>query len=159
MGNSHDSIFRQPPLQGFRFLAKFLQFGIFPTPFDMWFSKVSGIGVSVDTREIGSGGRNDYTHKIPNHVNYENLVLERGLTSGIPSDLDINLLAMSQFKFAPGTVIVVVLNEASQPKRIWTFLKAYPTKWKIGDLDANQSGVLIETIELTYTQFLPLKLP
>ena len=59
---------------------------------------------------------------------------------------------MSLFKFAPSNVLVTLLSESKMPLAAWLFLKAYPVKWATGDLDASKPDVLIDTLELAYTQ-------
>ncbi len=60
---------------------------------------------------------------------------------------------MSLFKFYPGNVLVSLLDEESLPIANWLFLKAYPVKWSVSDLDATASAVVIDTMELAYTRF------
>lgn len=65
---------------------------------------------------------------------------------------------MSQFKFSPGNVLVSLLNGAGIPISSWLFMKAYPVKWRISDLDADQNQVLIETMELIYHRMQPIRI-
>jgi phage tail-like protein len=149
-------VFRQRTLVndlvlGFRFSVVFLAGGALPNPLDVRFQKVSGLAAEITTTSVGEGGQNLYTHKLPERVNYGNLVLERGFVVGSALHLEFNA-AMSLFKFAPSNVLVTLLGESRAPLAAWLFLKAYPVKWATADLDANQTGVLIDTLELAYTR-------
>jgi phage tail-like protein len=139
------------PIHGYRFSVLFLAGGLLPNPLDIRFQKVSGLSATVETTPLKEGGQNLYTHKLPERVSYQNLVLERGVVIGSPLNLEFNA-AMSLFKFAPSNVLVTLLSDSKVPLAAWLFLKAYPVKWATGDLDASKPDVLIDTLELAYTQ-------
>jgi phage tail-like protein len=140
-----------PPL-GFRFGVLFLVGGVIPNPLDTMFRKVSGIGASVDTTNIDEGGQNLYTQHVPNKIQYENLVLERGVVVGSPLGIEFNI-AMSLFKFSPSNVLVTLLDNTYIPIASWLFMKAFPVKWSWSDLDAESNSVVIEHLELAYQRF------
>lgn len=137
-----------PPL-GFRFGVLFFALGVIPNPLDIMFQKVSGLGSTVETFPIEEGGQNLYTQKLPNKISYENLVLERGVVVGSPLAIEFNV-AMSLFKFAPSNVLVTLLDNTRIPISAWLFMKAYPVKWSVSDLDATANSVVIEHMELAY---------
>ena len=140
--------FGNPPL-GFRFGVLFLVGGAVPNPLDILFQKVSGLSSSITTTTVEEGGQNLYSQVLPDKVQHENLVLERGLVVGSPLVVEFNV-AMSLFKFSPSNVLVTLLSEAGIPISAWLFLKAYPVKWSVSDLDAEANSVVIETMELAY---------
>ena len=78
--------------------------------------------------------------------------MERGLVIGSLLNLEFNI-AMSSMRFSPSNVLVILLNENSSPISGWFFLRAYPIKWALSDLDANQNAVAITTMELAYARF------
>ncbi len=142
---------------GFRFGVFFFAGGLIPNPLDIRFQKVSGLRGTVKTRELNEGGQNLYTHKLPERISYENLVLERGMVVGSPLNIEFNV-ALTTFKFAPSNVLVTVLSESSVPLGAWLFIKAYPVRWSTSDLDASQSSVVIDTMELAYTRMQILRI-
>jgi phage tail-like protein len=139
-----------PPL-GFRFGVLFFAGGAVPNPLDTLFQKVSGIGSSVETYAQEEGGQNLYTQLLPKKIQHENLMLERGLVVRSPLGVEFTV-AMSLFKFSPSNVLVTLLDTTSNPIAGWLFLKAYPVKWSISDLDATANAIVIEQMELTYQQ-------
>ncbi|NET28631.1 phage tail protein [Okeania sp. SIO1I7] len=145
-----------PPV-GFYFLVNFLVGGILPNPLDIRFQKVSGISSEIETTDIREGGENIFRHRLPNHVTYNNLILERGMVVGSILNLEFNV-AMSTMKFSPSNVLVILLNEDSLPIAGWLFQRAYPVKWSISDLDANNNAVVIDTMELAYARFQNLRI-
>ncbi len=140
-----------PPV-GFHFMVVFLFGGFVPNLLDIRFQKVSGISAEIDTTDIREGGENIFRHRLPNHVTYNNLILERGMVNGSLLNIEFNV-AMSSMKFAPSNVLVTLLNENSLPLYGgWLFKRAYPVKWSTSDLDANNNSVVIDTMELAYSR-------
>lgn len=142
---------RKPPV-GFHFTVVFFKDGIQPNSIDMCFKKVSGLSSEIETISFKEGGENLYTHRLPNRVSYNNLVLERGLILGTPVSGEFHT-AMSDMKFYPNNVLVALLNDDGLPEAAWLFWKAYPVKWSVSDLDADANAVAIETMELAYIRF------
>jgi len=136
---------------GFRFLVTFFAGGVVPNPLDIRFKRVSGLRVTVKTKSITEGGQNLYSQKLPESIEYENLILERGMVVGSPLELEFST-TMSLFKFAPSNVMVVLLSEDKVPVAGWTFFKAYPVRWSTSDLDADQKTIVIDTLELAYSR-------
>lgn len=145
-----------PPL-GFRFGVIFFIDGVLPNPLDIFFQKVSGIGSTINTITIEEGGQNLYSQRLPQKIQYENLVLERGLVVGSPLVLEFNM-AMSLFKFRPSNVLVNLIDNTRIPIASWLFLKAYPLKWSVSDLDATANTVVIEHLELAYQRMQSIRL-
>lgn len=139
-----------------RFAVFFFAAGAVPNPVDMRFQKVSGLSAEINTTTITEGGQNLYTQKTPTGISYNNLVLERGIVIGSPLFNEFNA-ALSFFKFAPSNVIITLLNENSLPLASWLFMKAFPVKWSLSDLDADANAAAIETLELSYTRFQSLR--
>jgi phage tail-like protein len=137
-----------PPL-GFRFGVLFFAGGAIPNPIDVFFQKVSGLASTVETDTIKEGGQNLYVQALPKRIKYDNLVLERGVVVGSPLVIEFNA-TMSLFKFAPCNVLVTLLDPVGIPLAGWLFMKAYPVKWSVSDLDANSNTVVIERMELSY---------
>jgi phage tail-like protein len=138
-------------LLGFRFGVFFFAGGVIPNPLDIRFQKVSGLAAEVKTTPLSEGGQNLYTHRLPEKVDYKNLVLERGMVVGSPLNLEFNAV-MSLFKFYPSNVLVTLFNAEQIPVAGWVFIKAYPVKWATSDLDAAEKALVIDTLELAYTR-------
>ena len=103
---------------------------------------------------LKEGGVHDYEHNVPVRVKFGTLTLERGMfepnNSAVVSWFKE---AMTNFKFQPITLSIILLNEEHQPLVTWHLRHVLPKSWKIGSLDAKQNEVLIETMELSYNAF------
>jgi phage tail-like protein len=142
---------------GFRFGVFFFAGGLVPNPLDIRFQRVSGLSAEVKTTTVKEGGQNLYTHRLPDRIDYQNLVLERGMVVGSLLNVEFNAV-MSLFKFYPSNVIVTLFDEEKMPVSGWLFIKAYPVKWSTSDLNAKESSVLIDTMELAYTRMQILRI-
>ncbi len=139
------------PIAGFRFGVFFFAGGVIPNPLDIRFQSVGGLNASITTVSHREGGELLYTHRMPDIINYENLVLKRGITVGSLLTIEFNI-AMTLFKFAPSNVLVTALSEDMVPLAGWMFIRAFPVRWTTSDLDATNKAVMIETMELAYAR-------
>ena len=142
-----------PPI-GFHFKVEFL--GISTEKNDHQFQSVSGLSVDLETEEIAEGGENRFKHKIPVRTKYANLVLKRGLL------LDSGVIkwfkkAIEDFDIKPIDLTVKLLNEKHEPLLTWSIAHAYPVKWNVGDFNAEENKLVIETMELSYNYFKLIK--
>ena len=135
-----------PPL-AFHFIVEFTQF-----KGEYEFQSVSGLSVDLETEEIAEGGENRFKHKLPVKTKFPNLVLKRGLL------VDSELItwcrdALENFDITPTDLTVKLLNDEHEPVMTWSVVHAYPVKWSMGDFNAEESKIVIETIELAYSYF------
>ncbi len=140
----------QYPPVGFHFKVEFN--GISTKDSDIQFQSVSGLSVDIETEEFSEGGENRFKHKFPVRTKFPNLVLKRGMVT------DSKLIewcrdAIESFQFEPLDLTVKLLNEAHDPLVTWNVVHAYPVKWSVADLNAEENSVLIETVELSYNYF------
>ncbi len=130
---------------------------------DAAFQEISGIDPKVEVEEETEGATNSYVHQLPGVTKHSNLVLKRGyVTQGsalaqwaaqtVGSDLTtpIETKVLNVFLLGPGDKVLVT----------WTFANAWPVKWEIGTLDANNtSTVLTQTLEIAYTTVTSVNAP
>lgn len=141
----------------FRFSVTFFVGGIIPNLLDIYFRKVSGISSEIKTESINEGGQNLYARRLPTTVDYGNLILERGMVVGSPLNTEFNL-AMSGLKIKPGNVLITLFNENAIPVSGWVFLNAYPVKWTVSDLDADEDTIVVDTMELAYDSYKSIRI-
>jgi len=123
---------------------------------DAFFQEVSGLSRELETEPVKSGGENRFTFKLPSRGSYPNLVLKKGLflDSGILSWVDDAILHLD---IKPVTVLVTLLNEKHEPLQSYKCINAWPQKWSVGDFNAQESRILVETMELVYQYFTIIK--
>ncbi|MBD8489277.1 phage tail protein [Echinicola sp. CAU 1574] len=138
-----------PPV-GFHFLVEFTDIDTGDN--DQRFQSVGGLSVDIETESIIEGGENRFKHKFPVRTKYPNLVLKRGML------LDSKVIkwckdAIENFIFQPSDITVKLLNEEHQPLHTWKIVHAYPVKWSVEDFNAEESKLVVETIELSYNYY------
>lgn len=155
------------PAVGFHFKVEFMGLKG-ATENDTRFQQVSGLNAEIGTEELKEGGENRFAHRLPQPAKYQNLVLKRGLltnTALIGWFRD----AIENFIFQPLDVNVTLLNTETvdnsdkqsnespdqkiMPLMTWNFIKAYPIKWSVSNLDASKNEVVVDTVELAYQRF------
>ncbi|CAA0120006.1 Uncharacterised protein [BD1-7 clade bacterium] len=135
----------------FYFRVEFL-FSDGQSDIDMRFQEVSGLGAEIGVEEFNEGGENRFSRKLPGRAKFGNLVLKRAMAA------DSRLVewiesAVYGFEFEPVDLLVSLLNENGDPLFTWSFTRAWPVKWQAADLNATESALAIETIELSYDYF------
>lgn len=119
---------------------------------DGFFQEVTGLSRELETEQVKSGGENRFTYKLPTRAQYPNLVLKRGLF------LDSGLLtwvndAIYNLDIKPATVLVTLLNDKHEPLQTYQCVNAWPQKWSVADFNAQESRIMVETMELFYQYF------
>ena len=133
-----------------------VEFSLHGNAVDVMFQSVTGLDSTLDTEPVKEGGENRFEHAIPVRRKYGPLVLKRGLLKPADSDLTGWLKqAFDDEEVVPiQTVTVKLLNEEHKPLMLWTVNNVWPRSWKIGEFNAEQGAVLLETLELNYNRLL-----
>lgn len=123
---------------------------------DAAFQEVSGITKELSVEEVVCGGENRFKYRLPTVSTSQNLVLKRALVpSGsqlvywCANTIDQGLAAT----ITPHDVSLSLLDSNGDVYQKWTFYSAYPVKYSVSDLKSQESGIVIESIELAYTYF------
>src|SRR5262249_157630 len=113
------------------------------------FSECSGLEATVEIFEIREGGLNEYVHKFPTRATFANITLKHGVIY-LYDDLWSwhNDWVLSVGKRKDG--LIVLLDEAKQPAKIWKFKRGIPMKWVGPALNASQNNVAIESLEIAH---------
>ena len=139
------------PPWGFYYKVEFMLGGPAPAN-DARFQTVSGLSVEYDYESFKEGGENRFEHKLPVRTRYADMVLKRGMLTG-SKVIDWFMTAFRDRQFSPSDLNVILMNEKGDPLRTWKVAHAVPKKWSVSDFNANESSVVIETMELTYRYF------
>jgi phage tail-like protein len=112
------------------------------------FSECSGLALETEVHDYFEGGLNGTVLRFPTRTRQSNLVLKRGIVDRVLWDW--------YFRLTQGIVelrngSVAVLDPAGgEVVAEWHFLLAFPSKWQGPDLNAGQSNVAVETLELCH---------
>jgi phage tail-like protein len=113
------------------------------------FSECSGIEASLEIMEYKEGGANDFVHKFPTRASFANITLKHGVIY-LHEDLWLWHSGFVQGKGARKDGLIFLLDESRTPTKVWKFKRGIPTKWVGPSLNASQSSVAIESLEISH---------
>jgi len=110
------------------------------------FSECSGLDTSLEVEEYKEGGNNGLIRKFPTRVAWANLRMRRGIAVN-------DELWKWHFDFVEGRGkrrdgIVTLMDDRQNPVRVWRFKRGLPVKWVGPIMNAGQSQVAIEELEI-----------
>ena len=120
------------------------------------FQEVSGISIKLDVEEVVEGGENRFTHRIPTHISNNDLVLKRGLTvknSKLSNWIEKTMTDGLNSSIQPKDINVQLLDLEGNALSTWSFINAYPTKWKPSELNTRTNEIIIEHLAFQYSYF------
>jgi len=122
-------------------------------PDDLQFQEVSGLSISMGTEDLMEGG-NQIVYKLPSRIQYENLILKRAI---IPDKSEIAKWCRKTLdggisrKIELKNLKIELLSPTKmKPLMKWSVEGAYPIKWEISSLNAQESALVIETMEFVF---------
>jgi len=117
-------------------------------PIQAGFSECAGLETSMAIEEYKEGGRNDTVLRFPGRIQWAPLRLRRGVAVG--NDLWAWYQGFLEGRGKRKDGVVTLLNDAGDPVRAWRFLRGLPSKWTGPMLNATQSTVAIEELEIAH---------
>jgi phage tail-like protein len=112
------------------------------------FAECTGLQVETEVEEYAEGGVNTHLLRFPTRTRQANLVLRRGIVDRALWDWYADIVR-GRIVFRNGTVAVQDPS-GSDVVMEWQFRRAFPCKWLGPDLNASQSSVAVETLELCH---------
>jgi phage tail-like protein len=112
------------------------------------FSECSGLEGTLETQDHQEGGRNGAVLRFPTRVKWSNLTLRRGMGRG----LDL-WTWFDGFVNGTGTRrdgVITLQDESHVPRIVWGFRRGLPVKYSGPTLNAAQSAVAVETLEIAH---------
>ncbi len=112
------------------------------------FSECTGLEMVMQPEEYKEGGRNGAVLRFPNRVIWSNLTLKKGAGLGMQ-------LWDWHYGFVTGSGrrrdgVIALLDAAHAPSVVWFFRRGLPVKYTGPTLNATQSTVAIEAIEIAH---------
>jgi phage tail-like protein len=112
------------------------------------FSECSGLEGSLELHEHMAGGHNGAVLRFPTRVKWLNLQLKRGL--GRDMELWTWFHGFTTGNAVRKDGVIVLQNERHEPRTVWGFRRGLPVKYQGPTLNAGQSSVAIEAIEIAH---------
>jgi phage tail-like protein len=151
---------RADPLQGFNFLVSLvdvtsttdlLKSAALSAVTDVvlgGFSECSGLEMTMAVHDYAEGGNNGGTLHFPAPVKWGNITLKKGLGSS-------TALWDWHYGFVVGTGtrrdgVITLMNSEHVPSAVWYFKKGLPVKYSGPTMNASNSAVAVESIEIAH---------
>ena len=112
------------------------------------FSECQGLEGSMKIEEWNEGGNNGTVLKFPGRVSWSNITLRHGMTAN--SSLWDWFYGFAQGHGKRRDGVVALLNEQRLPSNIWYFRRGLPLKYSGPQMNATQSNVAIQSIEIAH---------
>lgn len=125
---------------------------------DIRFQQVSGLDFKIDKSDFREGGQLGNPHILFNKVEFPELVLKRGLAVGYSQVSHWFDKTMTELQCIPQDILVSLLNADGLPVRAWLVETAFPSAWQLGELNAEQNAMAIETLSINYENFIPMNI-
>lgn len=141
-----------PPV-AFYFSVKFEGF------FEVPFQEVSGLSLEMETETVKEGGENGFSYQLPVRRKHGNLVLKRSLMPiyHLLEMYIVGVLESNGSREIQTTSVVISLRDALHlPSHTWLAINAYPVKWSTNEFNAQKNELVIEQLELAYTNLIRL---
>jgi phage tail-like protein len=118
------------------------------------FSEISGLEATMDVESYDAGGANGGALKFPGRVKWSNLVLKRGVIAQRPiSDTSDFWTWLQGFLDGQGVRkdgVITLMDESGAPAVAWSWRRGLPLKWTGATMNAQQSQVAIEQLEIAH---------
>lgn len=118
------------------------------------FSEISGLEATMDVETYDAGGFNSASLKFAGRIKWASLTLKRGiLPYRDPSDTSDFWTWLQGFLDGQGVRkdgTITLLNESHQPALVWAWQRGLPVKWTGATMNAAQSQVAIEQLEIAH---------
>jgi phage tail-like protein len=112
------------------------------------FTEVTGLSSWIDVSEHPEGGVNGFMPKLPGAASYENLTLQRGLTTSSTLWNWYESTAAGRIERKNGTLML--LDRHQNPVLGWNFRHALPVRWSAPTFNATTDQIGFESIELIH---------
>jgi phage tail-like protein len=135
---------RVDPYRGFNFLVEIdgiTQAG---------FQEVDSLDSSTDPIEYREGADPNHARKLPGLNKYSAITLKRGITDS--DELWKWRATVVSGKMVRKNGSIILRDDSGQEKIRWNFLNGWPSKWTGPALNATNSAVAIESLEITHEE-------
>ncbi len=112
------------------------------------FSECSGLEISMQPEEYKQGGENGTVRKFPSRVTWTNIRLKRGVAT--TNDLWEWFYSFVEGRGKRRDGIISLRNDRQEAVRVWKFVRGFPTKFTGPSMNANQSQIAIEELEIAH---------
>lgn len=119
-----------------------------PKPPAAGFSEAGGLEMNLEVEEYKEGGVNDRVRQFATRMSYSHIRLKRGMA--LSDELWEWIYAFVEGRGERKDGAVTLMDAEHKPVKAWEFIRGLPVKWSGPSLDANQSQVAFEELEIAH---------
>jgi phage tail-like protein len=112
------------------------------------FSECSGLELTMAAEEYREGGNNGAVLRFASRAAWSNVTLKRGVSGN--TDLWDWHFSFLEGRGKRRDGVIVLLDASRQPRQVWYFRRGLPVKYSGPSLNAAQSSIAIEAIEIAH---------
>lgn len=117
-----------------------------------YWTKVSGLGVSISTTDRGETAMNFFQHHLPAHLTYDKITLERPVS---PNSINLmNWISAYHMLPVPTSAQICCLGGHGEVIMTWDMLGVTPVAYKGPNLDAASTSPAMEQLTIQHQGFL-----
>jgi len=139
-------VFRDDPYGGFNFEVVLTGVSDDGTAVRGSFAEISGLEAEVVAIEYRNGNEEMRARKLPGLAKYKAIMLKRGVIGDLTFWNWIRRAITGDIQRTEGSIILK--NEAGQEVMRWNFDRAWPSKYTGPSLNAKNSEIALETLEI-----------
>ena len=113
------------------------------------FRSAKGLGAELEVLPYSEGGVNDFVHQLPVRHSWSRIVLERGVVSS-PELWNWYRVGLTQSLGAQRDGSITLLTPGGERAVAWDFIGGIAVKWSGPELNAMESAVAIESLEIAH---------
>ena len=123
------------------------------------FQEVSGLEANLEVESVVEGGNNLFSHRLPVRQTYNNITLNKAVVEEEDDFyqwirdsllLQENIVNSSFGERVKTIGIHLMSPKSAEEIRSWYIVDAYPIKWSISNLDASESKIAIDSVDLVF---------
>lgn len=114
------------------------------------FQEVDGLDSSTDSVDYREGADPNHARKLPGLNKYSPITLKRGVTDSDELWKWRATVIDGKPELKNGSIIL--LDDAGKERLRWNFFNAWPSKWTGPSLNATNSAVAVESLEITHEE-------
>lgn len=120
-----------------------------PSPLDIRFQRVSGLGGRLNVTSHYQGGDNVSAVDLPDTIQRDRLVMERGIMAVTPLSGAFERM-LNDGQVFRSDIIIMLWSSPGIPVATWAIMGAIPVQWSMGEFDANASQIALNRFEFSY---------
>jgi phage tail-like protein len=144
-------LFETDPLQSYSFSVNVAVLG--GSTFSGYFKEVSGISLEFQTIEYKTFNRETgrpQSQQLPGRLTPGTMTFKRGMTTDLSFWIWCQMIVYGELNLARATVSVFKYDRSYFPRLMWTLFNAWPSKFSVGQLAADDNDYLLEELTLVY---------